>query len=241
MPEAILPQPDWVQATRLFDGLSELIAVLSPAKRFDTRGSLFFIDDFEDGLGKGSFTIVGEDAAYELSSYLSRFGAFSLKLTGGSDGLRYSQCTWYSYKPELSKMGVEIRFQLGNEVEYVRLSLTILDGTTAHIGSVQYDYINSKWQYLNSGEDYVDLIENIELDPSEVFFHPVKLVIDPEEDKYVRLVLEDQDVDMSDLDLFTEDDEGGPWHDATVAVYSEDGGNGVIYVDGLVLTKNEPI
>lgn len=240
MPETILPQPDWVQATRLFDGLGELIACLSPAKRFDTRGTVFFIDDFEDGLSKGTFTYDGVDASYDLSSRLSRFGGFSLKLTGGSNGGRYSQCAWYSHKSIYSKMGMELRFQLGTGVEYVRLSLLILDGITEHRGSVQYDPVNMKWQYLNSLGSYVDLIDEIILDEGEVFFHPAKLVVDFVHDKYQRLVLGDQDVDMSALSLYTSGSITNPRHEVTVAVFSIDGSNGSIYVDSVILTKNEP-
>lgn len=240
MPETILPQPDWVQATRLFDGLGELIAVLSPAKRFDDRGIVFFIDDFEDGLSKAAFTLSGTNAAYVLSSRLSRFGGFSLKLTGGSSASRYSQASWYFHEPIFSKMGIEIQFQLGSEVGYVRLSLLIFDGATEHRGSVQYDSANEKWQYLNSLGSYVDLIDGILLDSTEVLFHPAKLVVDFAHDKYQRLVLGDQEVDMSELDLYAPDSVSTPRHDAKVAVFSTSGNNGVIYVDSVILTKNEP-
>ena len=240
MPETILPQPDWVQATRLFDGLGELIACLSPAKRFDTRGTVFFIDDFEDGLSKTSYDYSGTGADYVLSSYLSRFGGFSLKLTGGSDGGRYSEGIWCSSKPVFSKMGMEVLFQLIAGVEYVRLRFRIFDGTVQHWGSVQYDDVNNKWQYLNDGGSYVDLITGIRLDATEGLFHPVKLVIDPEGDKYVRLVLEDQDVDMSGFSLYTEDAGTEPRHEAAVTVLSRVGATGCIYLDSVILTKDEP-
>jgi len=240
MPEAILPQPDWVQATRLFDGLGELIACLTPAKRFDTRGTVFFIDDFEDGLSKASYTYDGTGGAYALSSRLSWFGGFSLKLTGGSDGLRYSQCAWYFHEPIYSKMGMELQFKLRAGVEYVRLSHLIFDGSTEHRGSVQYDGVNEKWQYLNSAGSYVDLVDGIRLDTTEVLFHPAKLVIDFVHDKYQRLVLGDQEVDMRELGLYTEDSATAPRGEAKVEVFSTIGDNGVIYVDSVVLTKDEP-
>jgi len=240
MPETILPQPDWVQATRLFDGLGELIASLTPAKRFDTRGTVFFIDDFEDGLSKASYVYSGTLGAYALSSHLSRFGGFSLKLTGGSNGGLYSQASWYFHEPIYSKMGMELQFQLYSGVGYVRLYFLILDGVTEHRGSVQYDYANEKWQYLNSAEAYVNLITGIRLDVTEVLFHPAKLVVDFVHDKYQRLVLGDQEVDMSDLSLFTESNPTSPRLEATVTVFSVSGSNGKIYVDSVILTQNEP-
>ena len=231
------PADVWGNAISM--GNAELAAVLSPAKRFDRRGNLVFFDNFESGLGKGIIDAVGSGADVVLTSSESREGAFSCKLVGGSTLGKYARYFyWLGYRPA-SKLGVECHFRLSANVAYFTIDLYAYDGTKYHRGSISYDPANDKYIYCDSAGVWQDLLTSKTHSESASYFYPIKLVIDPVNDLYVRALIAGQEVNMSAYALPTGTSTLIPDLYANFRVDSLGATNPAVYIDAVIVTQNE--
>jgi len=232
------PADVWGNAISM--GNAELAARLTGLGGFDRRGNALLFDTFENGLSKGTTTLSGTGAAVELSSASSRLGGFSLKLTAGSDASRFAQYHWFLPYPVLSKVGFELSFSFDGDTEYLQLKLVFYDGTTLHTATIRYDDDNNKVQYLDSGGTWQDLIASVGLVRTTKNYHTVKMVVDLENDKYHRVLLDKWAWTTGNLAIETSANAGTPAVEAQVRLYGASGTNAVAYVDGFIVTQNEP-
>ncbi len=243
--------PDWIRSVLIVDptdiwgnvvgiGLNELIAVLSGAKRFDRRGSIFFYDTFEGGLSKWFTTCLGTNASAEVSSTYALFGGLSVKMVGGSDGGLSAKIFHRQYYPSASKLGLEFAFTVVSGADNIEWQIAIYTGTRVVYGLVKYDQNLTKLQYWNSASAWADLQTGVNLSTLTGVFHVGKLVIDPATEKYVRFLLGKDEYDMSALSCEATDDTTAPYMLVSAKVVSDSGQNATIYVDNVVLTQNEP-
>jgi hypothetical protein len=243
--------PDWIRSVLICDptdiwgnvvgiGLGELAAVLSPAKKFDRRGDVLFIDDFEDGAAHFSTALVGTGAAVAITSAESNVGGFAAKLTGGSDSSRYAEIFYRTPVSAGLRMGAEIAFRLGSDIQYVVLEFWFYDGVKRHQAGLRYVTADNKWQYGDIYTTWQTLKTGVDLAAEAHHFHPVKLVINTETDKYVRALIAGEQIDMSTYDFYTVADTTEPALLTMIDAYSNSGKNGWMYVDPVIITQNEP-
>ena len=243
--------PDYVRSVLICDptdiwgnvvgiGLNELIACLTPAKRFDRRGEVIFVDNFEDGLGKWGTTTTGLLGAVAVSSTEALFGGLSAKLTGGSDSSRFAEIYYRIPPPPLSNLGLEFAVRPDVNVEYIDCYIDYYDGVTLYSGAISYDTVNEKWTYKTTAGAWVDFFTGAKMTAAEKLFHHCKLVIDPVGHKYVRALVSGEEKDMSTYDLYTDPDVTAPRVSILILVYSLAGYNAVGYVDSVIVTQNEP-
>lgn len=250
---SILPAPDWQQIIRavIYDpedvwgvargmGNIQLASRLGPIIPVDPRGDLLYQDDFSEGLAHCSSYVIGSGGAVAITSAETAFGPFACKLTGGSTGLKLAEIYYVLPIYPLSKIGHSFRFRIGDDVAYVDLLLDLYDGSNLVRGGLRYDDDNEKVQYYNSAGAWSDLLTGVDLYPFTNYFHPIKLVVDPSLDKYVRAMVAGQEIDMSSYDLYTAVSTTSPQVLARNMVTSETGDNGWIYLDGVLITQNEP-
>lgn len=242
MTEAYPTLPDWVQATQLVGAgaINELIACLTPAKRLDDRGSVFYMHDFEHGWGMLTPGGNGTGKAYEISSTLSQSGGLSAKLTSGSSSL-LDAYLMLDLPPLPS-------FQLGFQVSFIRMDYRagLYVNIDYYVDSVWY-WARAGWNYDNKQILYLDedgieqvAAEGVGFCPRNFGFIPMKLVADFETGKYMRFLIGKWDIDLSSYNLYHE--EALP--EMSIQAWFEEvglsGTNMVCYVDDLILTVDEP-
>lgn len=243
--------PDWVKAIILLDptdiwgkvvgiGLSELIACLTHGKRFDHRGSIFYLESFENGLNHAYSTLAGSLAAVGITSAESRHGGLSAVLTGGSNGSRYAALSWPFYQTPVGKVGFEASFRILPDIQYLVMQIAWYDGTEVHYGNLRYNHDNGDFEYLDSAGVYQTLQAGDALRKSAGLFHTVKFVVDVENDLYTRALIRAAEVDMSSYALRVATDPFAAHLLFTVFLHSHSGDNDQAYLDGLVMTQNEP-
>lgn len=237
---AIIIDPRDIWGNLVSRGLGDVVAALTPAYRYDGRGSIVFLDSFEDGLAGFATVLTGTGAAVTLTSAEKHFGGFSCKMTGGSTSSRIAQLRKDIPLPPLSKVGLEFHFRLGDNVEYVTAWIDYYDGVDEHVGGIRYDVVNEKYQYYNSAASWTDLLTNVKQGSVANFFYAVKFVFDPEDDFYVRALLYGQEADMSSYASETEANATDPRIRIDIRVTSTAGQNGWIYIDSIIITQNEP-
>lgn len=232
------PADIWGNAISM--GNAELAASLGFPHRYDRRGNIVFVESFENGVSHWALSGGGTGAAFELSSTFALYGGLALKLTGGSDGSKMSTAVLDPSHPVLGKIGLELVFTVQSVLEFFEVRINLYDGTNLHQGRIRSDQVNSKIQYYSSAGAWVDLIDPLALRTGPPAYHHLKLVVDLSADKYVRCLVDDNEEDMSAIDLYAPADASAARFYMEIFGYSVAGNNGVTYVDGVIVTQSEP-
>lgn len=237
--------PDWGTLGPLgtiytIEDLGELAARLGSIVTFDRRGNVVWLDDFESGIGKWEPYFVGTGAALASTSEAARNGAFSAELTKGTDTSDHTQMGHTWYYPTVSKVGFEVSFTSNGNLTYIIFRQQLFDGTNRHWAELRYDHITNKLQYLDKNEAYQDLATNLVLTVGYYAFHTIKIVIDIATRKYVRVILDNVEYDMSTIDYRVTAPFAILSWVQVVKIDEGIAGNQSICVDDVILTQNEP-
>lgn len=237
-------KPDWgLQVKKTvysMDDLSELAVRLGSISQFDRRGDIVFMDSFENGLNKWLTFQSGTDAGIKLSTYVTTSGGYSVKLIGGKTSAYYASITNYLPYPSLSKYGFEVHFSLPVAIDKIYFEFYKYTKTQGFEGIISYDDTNNKLQYEDSTGVFQDIETSFTLVKSNVLFHVIKLVIDLENNKYHRLIVNETTYDLSAYDIRAIDPGLGKNIATSITLYSNSGDNDYAYIDNIIVTQNEP-
>jgi len=238
--------PDWstggqISTVHTIEDLGELAARLGSIVTFDRRGNVIAYDDFESGLSKW---YRWGDTGYEITwnSEFARSGGFCCKVQTGAVTNYTAGLTRAMGYPALSPIGIEFSFARHQNLKYIELIVRVRSLDKMVAWSLRYDHANSKFQYLFGGRynDVPDLVfAAIPKFYGSVCFHTVKLVIDPVNQKYKRLIIDNQMADLSNysIDLGAG---GTPYLETQICMITSADEAGIIYFDNVIWTQNEP-
>ena len=237
--------PDWNitnAAATVFrvDDVGEAAVRLGAIDRFDRRGDVLFMDGFEDGLGKWATNFGGASSIVATTVLYGRSGAWSALMTQDPAGGSFSQMTHYEPFPVLSRMAVEFSYSVPDSTGSVELTVTVYDGVQRTVYDVLLDYQAGHIQYTNSAGVLTTIAGAVVPVAGPALFHTVKLVFDATARVYVRLLVNNQAID---LPLF------GAWVQGAANIgrlqvliqnHGRAGFTDTIYVDDVIITQNEP-
>jgi len=238
-------QPDYgiTTQTPVASGISdpgEAAARLWGINVYDRRGWTVWMDDFEapalkwggGGFGGGWDPILSTNQAWmgNQSCYLS----FPAVAGARSDIFRYFPLV------RLGRVGVEIWMNLSaGASNHLYCYVNVFDGrnqTTAEL------YLDDAARTAAIGTPTGNILVASNCFPAALteLFVPVKLVFDLDTDRYVRLMIGPEEVDISAHSMII----GGATTDKFLAVDFQltngGGGAGHVYLDDFILTQNEP-
>ncbi|MCJ7828995.1 MAG: hypothetical protein MUP81_04565 [Dehalococcoidia bacterium] len=179
--------------------MGELAARLGSINTYDRRGNVFWTDDFGDGslLGKWP-TIVHTAITVEvgLSTGRSKSGAFSALVAFTAAALA-ADFGWFRSRvafPHLVKTGAEVSFSSPTHTHEIMLQMDRNDGATIYTARVTYNEFTDVLAYLDDAGVYQPLAT---MQVSSLAYSVLKLVIDLSTNKYVRLIFNDTEYDLS--------------------------------------------
>lgn len=232
--------PEDVWGNALGMGNAELAAILSPAKRFDRRGNVIYVNSFEHGLGGWTTNLQGAGAAIALTAVEGRTGAYSVKVTGGSDGAQFASMVRIFPYPRGGKVGLEVSFSIPLDVDKVQIYQLLYTGSAQVHGSIRYDHQNGKVEYLDSANAWQTLDAAKQITGFGALFSTVKLVINLTDAKYERALLNDEEYDMTGYAMRSVAAGIDPsWYNY-IYCHSQAAQNNYIHIDDVILTQNEP-
>jgi len=220
--------------------MAELAARLGSIVTFDRRGNVIGLDDFESGLAQWYKGGSGTGHSVDWCSEYSRSGAFCAKLTGGSSLGLYSTMIKKLPYPVIGKLGVEVSFDITNDVNYFEVRFYLYDGTTLHEPTVRFTRSTGALAYYDENADYQDIVTGLTFRFSGELFKTVKLVVDFDNELYSRVIYNGTTYDLSSYQYFSEASAISPHLRIALFVTSEAASNGIAYVDDLIVTQNEP-
>ena len=219
---------------------AELAARLGSIDTYDRRGDTIFLDDFESGINKWSIGAVGTGASVLWSAEDARSGAFSAKITAGSDQSHYSRIYKSFQKPILSNLSIEFSFSIVSYPESLFLFFWLYDGIKASRGTIGYEAVAHLLKYYDSDGNYQNLETSYSLPTGIHLFNTMKLVVDWENLKYKRLRVNHEEWDMSSYPLYSAGSIASPYLWLSLYYYGLAGQNGVAYFDDVIIKQNEP-
>jgi len=237
--------PDWwgVEPTNTvyqMQDAGELAARLGSPDTYDRRGNVLLMDSFEDGIGGWVSNKSGAGASVALSAERALYGAYSVKLVGGSDALRDAVIGRYVGYPIYSRHGVEVAVAWGDDVDYIEIQLNFRDGTTAYLSSIRYDPVADVFEYMDSAADWQEIDGAKALYDVDYVFHRFKFVTDLDLLQYSRALLDDEEYSLRGQAIFSLPSAADPMMGVNIYCFSTAGHNATAYVDGVIITQNEP-
>lgn len=237
--------PDWGTVGPLgtiftVEDMAELAVRLGSPVSFDRRGNVMWYDDFEHSLNKWEITLAGAGGSAAITNERARTGAVSCKIiTGNSDGDE-AICHHYEMYPVLSRIGFEISLLTAARKACFALTILLADGTFIHTAAIRYDFETQDWYYYDSTGLWVSLSSIAKLTEHSYIFNTLKLVIDPNTQKYVRLIANNVSQDISSLSYYRYHYPLSSRLIVYVTFYPKEDASKTIYLDDVILTQNEP-
>lgn len=213
------------------------LGIINP---FDYRGSVIWIDDFEDNINKWAQSMTGTGASIALSTEAARNGAKSVKLVTGNASGNYASIYHYNFLPVVGRKGGEFSFALGPSVNRLDFLFYFYDGTKRFSPRIRYESGLHCLRYFD--KDNVDQILelNLELYESPYLFHTMKLVVDSDNGYYTRLLLDSIEYDLSSYPMYASAVAIVPRLYYGILIDTAGATSPYIYVDDFIATENEP-
>lgn len=230
-------------------GIEELAARLKSPYTFNRTGEVLWLDDFSSGISKFGFGTSGTGGTFTSSSDSGYISGKCAELLCPTTLLRQIYMKKAFPYPKLSKMGVEFSVCLGRYIDEFRIQIELYDGSTQHWYVVYWDrpktisYDDSGLVKQTLDSDYRLENWNINLDSDPRMYHIVKLIVDPENDKYDKLIINNKVWDMSNISPYTTGATGGAHLYVTLTFEGLSGKTGTditARVGHLALIQNEP-
>ena len=218
----------------------ELAARLGSIDTFDRRGCVMWMDDFENNLNSWQLDYTGLGTTV-ITNTQQRFGASSMYMDVGLAVNDVNSA--YRYLPfrAVSKMGLETAFQITAVQTTLWFWIDWLDGTTRYRGQIYYNQGAGNLRYLNSGLGDTSFANVTPLLLNSGMFHIIKIVIDPTDYTFNRIILDNNTWDLSNIPLPGVADATSPC--IRVGFKIQNGqlnAHQEMYIDGVIVTDNEP-
>jgi hypothetical protein len=220
--------------------MGELAVRLGSPVAFDRRGDVIWYTDFEHGRRAMGTEVSGTGADVSISAITAFTGAYSVKLTNGSDNSRFASIRKELYPTTVSKVGFEFSWASVYNDQYVEAWVEYLDGATIYRFIIRYDEALDVLQYRDSAGDLQNIATDLKMAVSSTVFHTLKLVIDLDTLEYVRVLVDGTTYLLTGYKGTQAAWITDPMIKCCVYNNGEAGENHYIWVDNVIITQNEP-
>ena len=221
-------------------GRDELAARLGSIVTYDRRGNVIWLDDMEAGLAHFEYGTTGSGGSVTAWTTWSHRGAGCAQLVPGTSLNNTAYLNKAFYYPVLSKLGAEFHFSLVASIFTMELRFTRYDGTLKHDGAVRYDAFYGVLSYLDSAGASQTIVSDLYIPILARRWMPIKLVINPSINKYVRVLFRGQEYSLDGVAMQSAADTSAPQLHVTITAILLGTGTNAAYVDDFIYTQNEP-
>jgi hypothetical protein len=220
--------------------LGELAARLGSPNVYDRRGESIFQDVFEKGLGPWKTSAVGTGGEVTIVGDNTDLGAYALRLTGGSTGGGNTYVEHTFSLLSLGKVGGEFSFLVSSIFDNLLLTIDRYDGSVRTFGRVRLTYVGGVLAYLDTNGVYQNIASpGIAVTTSNIY-HNIKLVIDVDDNEYMRLLFDSVEYDLSDIPLRQGASLAQPSFVVSFELVPRSGENDSVQLGRCIVTGNEP-
>lgn len=219
--------------------MAELAVRLGSIVVFDRRGKVVDLDDFEGALLKWTVDNTG-DAYSRFSSDTAKSGTQSIIMHVGDAASWTTDMTrGFTFLPS-KRLGVEIAYAKPSTDALLSIKFACSDGITAFVATLEFNFATLKINYFGSDGEYHEIADITTPETALFIYYPVKFSVDFETGKYVRLLFQGVEYDLSAYSSYPVDDPPDPLVYVKIAWVRVSGDDSNIYLDDFILTMDEP-
>jgi len=237
--------PDWgasapVATIYRVEDIGELAARLRSPVIFNRAGNVIFIEDFNGNLAKVQTGYSGSGGGVSISSERALNGDFSCKMVTGNAADNGADLFTYLNFPVLSKLGFEVCWNKSDTyLKNIYIGIDLRDGTNYYQAFVRWTRATGLWECYTVGAAWVALTPTVNYRTN--VFNNTKLVADFIKGVYSRLITNNLTYDLTGIALLSGLSALAANLSICVYTYNESPGNNcVVYIDGFIVTQNEP-
>lgn len=219
--------------------VGELASRLNCPSRFDRLGDVIFLEDFGNDLGSWDVSGSGTGRGVEVATERKFTGAFSCKMTGGSDDDRYANIITRMPVPFSVVYGFEAAIALDKDCDWVHFLTNIYTGTRELKAGVLFDIDLKQNYYLDYLGNWVAIGALIDHYISSHNFIIFKFTLDIANEKYSRFIVPPFSYAIADIPFQAGGLVDNPRTQFEVRVTSDTGENAVCYLDSVIITAND--
>jgi len=219
---------------------NELAARLGSLSLFDRRGQIFWYDGFEAANIHWFTQAIGAGSAVALDATIALLGENSLKLTAGTANPSMTDIVKSLAYPAAGKYGVEAAITTNNDLDEITLALIYYNGESRYSVVIRYLPATEVLQYYDENANYVTFATSVKLKDGLDVFNLWKLVVDVEEEKYVRFILNGTTHDLSSYLPRKTASTAARYLHINIGIKNVSGTAESVHVDNVIVTQNEP-
>lgn len=217
---------------------AELAARLGSIVRYDRRGKVIFYDDFEAPVIHWSDHSYYGASTYYLSSLTSDLGSQCVCFAPDAAKNSIAGIRRYFPLPPTTRLGFEVAFWHTFAKLETWIYISIFDGTTEYLGTITYNGDDETIKIDSSGGD-TTVASGVVVPTSYHCFNHMKVVVDYSTKKFVRLIFNDTEYDISTHSM----DSGGSGNDPHIRIYIRTETKSTVarlaYIDNFIMTYAE--
>jgi hypothetical protein len=196
--------PWWPGGQRsILTDLAELAARLGSPAVYDRRGQVVWMDDGRYGLAPWIVSASQTGASVKVVAEETQTAGFSIQLTSGSNGAHSVTLYRYFNVSERNKIGVALGIAFLNDFELFQLTLDAYYPSSRYSAVLQVDPINGKLLVMDETGGFVEVADLTNVIAATARYEEFKLVADFEVGRYVRLLHNETEYDLSGVLMYT--------------------------------------
>ena len=194
------PVDDWNEIQTI--GLNELATRLGSKQHFDNRGRQIWIDSFENtNIQWNSVLVGGGTVAKSTAQSWSSNNSLLFSTPATSPSSAHINKTFYN--PSTGRYGFEFTWSCNAaSFDYFTIVVQIFDGSDKYSGEIRFNGTTKRYEY-SWGFGAWTAVGPVFTSTGDLnFWHKFKYVIDIENNKYIRLLVDGNEINMSGLSLW---------------------------------------
>jgi len=220
--------------------LGELAARIDAHDVWDRRGQVVWHDRFESGLSAWRVGGGGTGNTIYVTAVDTEFGPYALVLVAGSDAGKNAQVFKYFPVPEINKWGLELGLALTTTFNYFSISLSRTHDEVKQQAYVIIDHDLGAIRIIEAGGGYITLGTIGDPVGSYKLYQQIKVVADFDTKKYVRVLYNDTEYDVSAYDLYESPDLDIDNQKTVLNIAGRTGSNDTATLGHVIITVGEP-
>jgi len=220
--------------------MAELAARLGSIVRFDRRGDVVMLEDFEGAAGRWEDWQYGNLHNGVISAENARSGSFSYKLPLPAGATSWGYINATIPLPVLGNMGIEFSFAGIANIKYLDLELYSWDGAKYYYPFVEVHLVNKTLSICDEHYALPTIDDDLDLFDWDGCWHTLKVVYDSANGRYKRLLIDGKTYDLSGYGLYSEADTEKPGLELLITAHNNTVLAQEIYFDDVIITQNEP-
>jgi len=225
--------------THRVDDMAELAVRLGSVLTFRRAGEVLTIEDFSCGLGGWYMNATDGSGTFYLTNDAFLSAGVSLQIAQDAADAEY--CHVYNYTPVIvaGKVGFQGNIAVVEKPKYFSWGFYFSSSGGGGVFGIRYDFDNAVVAYLNSVGGYTPIADNVDLHAYLHLFHSYKLVVDLAQREYVRVCINEEEYSLAGISGGSLGATSYTQLLAQLTIESSAARNVKVYVDNLVITRNE--